>query len=189
MLPIFEGDRIRLTAITNDDLPQFAEWLSDFGLQRLVNPGMSFPHDVDDLLNLDGWFQADLKSEKSQLFAVRTKADQQFIGISAISNLNMFAHHAEIGINLAHPDYRGKGYGSEIMLLTMRYGFEQFNLNRIHLKVMGFNSRAIRLYEKLGFQYEVREREVFAHDGQYFDQICMGMLRSEWEVKYGTAND
>jgi RimJ/RimL family protein N-acetyltransferase len=185
MSSLFEGERIRLTPITDDELPQFAEWLSDFGLQRLVNPGMSFPHNVDDLLNPEGWFQADLKNEKSRIFAVRTIADDVFIGTCAIVNLNMFAHHAEIGINLAHPDYRSKGYGGEIMLLTMRLGFEQFNLNRITLKVMGFNTRAIRLYEKLGFEHEVREREVFFHDGAYFDQLHMSILRTEWEATHG----
>lgn len=185
MSSLFIGERIRLTAIDNDDLPQLAEWLSDFGLQRLVNPGMSFPHNVDDLLNPDGWFQSDLTNEKSQIFAVRTLTDNTFIGTSAIVNLNMFAHHAEVGINLANPDYRGKGYGSEVMLLTMRYGFEQFNLNRMHLRVMGFNTRAIRLYEKLGFVHEAREREVFFHDGKYFDQLIMGMLRTEWEATHG----
>jgi RimJ/RimL family protein N-acetyltransferase len=146
---------------------------------------MSFPHDVDDLLNPDGWFQADLKNERSRLFALRTIDSDVFIGLSAISNLDMFARCAEIGINLAHPDYRGKGYGSEAMLLTMRYGFEQFNLNRISLTVMSFNQRAIRLYEKLGFVHEAREREVFFHDESYFDQIHMGLLRSEWEALHG----
>ena len=48
MPSILKSDRIRLTAITNDDLPQYATWLSDFGLQRLVNPGMSMHHDADD---------------------------------------------------------------------------------------------------------------------------------------------
>ena len=181
MESIFEGDRIRLTTIANDDLPQFAAWLSDFSLQRLVNPGMSFPHDVDDLLNPEGWFQADLRNEKSRMFAVRTQIDDTFIGTCGIIGMNMFTRCAEIGINIAHPDYRGRGYGREIMLLTMRYGFEQLNLNRINLRVMGFNTRAIRLYERLGFKHEVTERELLFHDGNYFDQLRMGILRTEWK--------
>lgn len=181
MSSIFDSDRIRLTAIDNNDLPQFAEWLSDFGLQRLVNPGMSFPHDSDSFLDPEGWFQSDLKNEKSQIFALRTLADNLFIGTTAIVNLDMFAHHAEIGINIAHPDYRSKGYGYEAMSLTICYGFEQLNLNRLYLRVMSFNERAIRIYEKLGFQHEAQERETVFHDGRYFDMMMMGMLRAEWE--------
>jgi len=185
MSSIFESDRVRLTPFTDDDLIEFAARVSDFGLQRLVNPGMSFPHDVDDFLNPDGWFQQSLTGEKSREFAIRTKADDLFIGTSALDNVNMVTHCAEIGINITHPDYRGKGFGGEIMLLTMRFGFLQFNLNRLFLKVMGFNTRAIRLYEKLGFVHEAREREYFLHDGKYFEQVYMGILRSEWEEKYG----
>ena len=185
MSPLFASDRIYLTFITDGDLPQFAAWFSDFGLQRLLNPRMSFPQHADEFLNPDGWYQSALKDEKSRRFAVRTRTDDLFIGTSAILNLNMFTHCAEIGITIAHPDYRGKGYGREIMLLTMRYGFEQFNLNRIQLRVMDYNTRAIRLYEKLGFVHEAREREVFFHDGKYFDQLIMGMLRTEWEATHG----
>lgn len=185
MSSTFTSERIHLTKIIDDDLPQLSTWLSDLGLQRLLNPGMSFPHKVEDLLNPDGWFQDDLKNEKSRLFAIRDNADETFIGISALVGLNMFTHCAEIGINLAHPDYRGKGYGREVMLLTMRYGFAQFNLNRINLRVMGYNTRAIRLYEKLGFKHEAREREALFHDGKYFDELLMGILRTEWQALHG----
>ena len=185
MSSIFEGERIRLTPIRDDDLPQFAAWLSDIGLQRLLNPGMSLPQSVENYRDPNGWFQADLKNEKSRMFAIRAISDDVLVGICGMVDLRMFAHHAEIGINLANPDYRGKGYGGEVMLLTMRYGFEQFNLNRITLRVMDYNTRAIRLYEKLGFQHEAREREFLFHDGQYFDQLRMSILRSEWEVLHG----
>ena len=184
MSSLFHSERIRLAPVTDNDLPQHARWLSDFGLQRLVNPYMSVPMSADDLLDPNGWFQSDLRNEKSQVFAIHTLDDEIFIGITALTDLNMWAHHAEIGINLSNPDYRGKGYGSEVMRLTMHYGFEQFNLNRIYLNVMSFNTRAIRLYEKLGFVHEAREREMFYHDGQYFDQIVMGILRSEWEAQH-----
>lgn len=184
-MSIFESERLGFTPFSDEDIVEFAAWVSDFGLQRLVNPGMSVPHDVDDFLNPESWFQADLKNPNSRLFAIRTKADDTFIGNSAIVGLNHITHCAEIGINLAHPDYQGKGFGGEVMLLTMRFGFEQFNLNKINLRVMSFNSRAIRLYEKLGFQHEARERDYFFHDGNYFDNLAMGILRSEWEALHG----
>ncbi|MGB1286239.1 MAG: GNAT family N-acetyltransferase [Aggregatilineales bacterium] len=184
MSAIFETDRVRLTAFTDDDLPQFAAWLSDFELQRLVNPGISMLIDVDDLLNPEGWFQQSLKSDTSCSFAVRTQPDSVFIGSCALVNRDSITHTAEIGINIAHPDYRGKGYGREIMLLLMHYGFEQWHLNRIYLKVMSFNARAMHLYENLGFQHEVREREILFHNGQYFDALHMGILKSEWEATH-----
>lgn len=177
----FAGDRITLTTFRDDDLTQFAHWLSNFDLQRMVNPGMNAPFNPDDLNDPNGWFQQGLKSEESRTFAVRTHDNDTFIGVCALINVDRFSHHAEIGINIADPDYQGKGYGGEIMRLLMRYGFEQFNLHRIYLRVMSYNTRGIRLYEKLGFLHEVKQREAIFRDGTYHDGLIMGILRSEWE--------
>ncbi len=179
------GDRIRLTAITDDDLPTIAKWLSDLGLQRLVNPGGVVPVRAEFLLDPNGWFAAERNDKNAYLFGVSAKVDYQFIGVSAINNIDLYAHHAEIGINLGHPDYQGKGYGGDVMLTTMRFGFEQLNLNRIGLNVFSYNTRAIRLYEKLGFVHETREREMLYRDGNYYDNLHMGILRQEWEERYG----
>lgn len=49
------------------------------------------------------------------------------------------------------PEYRGKGYGTEIFeFLDKEYGNK---VARIRLEVEETNSRAIRLYNKLGFKY------------------------------------
>lgn len=182
---IFEGDRIRLAAVTDDDVPIVANWLSDLGLQRLVNPGSVVPMTAEQLLDPNGWFAAERRNKVAHLFAVRTKSENLLIGISALNNINLYAHYAEIGINLGHPEYQGKGYGSDVMLTTMRFGFERLNLNRIWLRVFDYNTRAIRLYEKLGFVHEVREREMIYRDGRYYDNLLMGILRYEWEEHYG----
>jgi RimJ/RimL family protein N-acetyltransferase len=179
------GARIRLSAVRDEDVPTVATWQSDLGLQRLVNPGGVGPMTTAYLLDPNGWFMADRKNKQAFLFAVRTTLDNQFIGISAINNMNVTAHHAEIGINLGHSEYQSKGYGGDVMLTTMRFGFEQLNLNRIWLNVFAYNTRAIRLYEKLGFVHEVCEREMLYRDGQYYDNLQMGLLRTEWEERYG----
>ena len=180
----FEGDRIRLSAITDDDLPIVAGWLSNLSLQRLVNPGGVALVTAEQLFDPNGWFAAERNHKNAYLLGVHTKTDQQFIGISAINNIDLYAHHAEIGINLGHPDYQGKGYGRDVMVTTMRFGFEQLNFNRIGLNVFSYNTRAIRLYENLGFVHEAREREMLYRDGNYYDNLHMGILRQEWEERY-----
>lgn len=181
---LFEGERVRLTAFTDDDVPQFAMWLSDLGLQRLVNPGLVAPLNVQDLLDPNGWLAADRTSEENTLLAVRTKTSNSFIGITALVTLDAIARTAEIGINIADADYRGQGYGTEVMTLAMRYGFSQLNLNRIELHVFSYNEPGIRLYYRLGFQLEATEREALYRDGVYYDLLYMGILKNEWEATH-----
>ncbi|PJF44100.1 MAG: N-acetyltransferase, partial [Phototrophicales bacterium] len=87
---------------------------------------------------------------------------------------------SEVGISIGQPSYWDQGYGTDAMRVLLRYGFYEINLHRIELKVYSFNERAIRSYEKLGFQKEVVARQAIFRDGQYHDVIIMGLLRSEW---------
>ncbi len=50
-------------------------------------------------------------------------------------------------------------------------------LHRVELTVVADNHRAIRLYEKVGFQREGLKRENYlGEDGKYHDEIIMGIL-------------
>jgi len=182
MFPNFSSAHLTYTPITNTDIAQLATSLSDFSLQRLVNPGMSFPMTPDDLLNPDSWLQTDIKNPNSVLFAIRTQKENEFIGICALAEVHTFYHRASLGINIANQSFRGRGFGTETMHWLLNYGFTQLNLNRIMLQVVSFNENAIHVYEKVGFQHEARERDAVFHDGQHYDYLHMSILRSEWQA-------
>lgn len=56
----------------------------------------------------------------------------------------------EFGINMA-PGYRGKGYGSEAAKILSDYCLSVLGFSRVHLKVLPYNDRAIKSYEKARF--------------------------------------
>lgn len=184
---LLSGERIRFAALLDDDIPQLARWLSDPALQRLVNPGPITPMTAQDLLSPESWLSRDRNNPDSTIFAVRTREDDLFLGVVALSHVNAQARHAEFGINIAHPEYQGKGYGTEATELILGYGFLQLNLNRIWLRVFDYNQRAIKVYENVGFVHEGRERELIYRDGQYHDSITMGILRREWAARQESA--
>ncbi|SHI68162.1 Acetyltransferase (GNAT) domain-containing protein [Lutispora thermophila DSM 19022] len=66
------------------------------------------------------------------------------------------------------------------MKLLLDYGFLELNLHRIYLRVFSFNSRAIKLYEKLGFKQEGISREVIYRHGGWHDIIHMAVLQREY---------
>ncbi|GMQ55822.1 GNAT family protein [Vallitalea sediminicola] len=49
------------------------------------------------------------------------------------------------------PDMTGKGLGTEIVTQILDFGRERYHFKEIELLVAKFNKRAIRIYEKLGF--------------------------------------
>lgn len=50
------------------------------------------------------------------------------------------------------PNLTGKGMGTEVVAAILNFGREIYKFNEIDLLVAKFNSRAIKVYERLGFK-------------------------------------
>jgi RimJ/RimL family protein N-acetyltransferase len=71
------------------------------------------------------------------------------------------------------------------MDLLLRYGFTELNLRRISLTMFEFDRRAVRSYEKAGFQLDGSQRQFMRREGRRWDILYMGILREEWMENYG----
>ena len=60
------------------------------------------------------------------------------------------------------------------------HAFGTLGLHRIALFVFEFNERAVRTYKRCGFVVEGRSRESIFRDGQWWDEIAMSVLESDW---------
>lgn len=90
-------------------------------------------------------------------------------------------HHrwTEIGIDIL-PAYQGLGYGRESIEWALDYAFRRAGLHRVRIRAFEWNQGAVRLYEKIGFKLEGREREAFWHEGSWWDGVEFSMLEGEW---------
>jgi RimJ/RimL family protein N-acetyltransferase len=83
------------------------------------------------------------------------------------------AHQAEIGITVFRA-YWGIGLGRQMMEFILAWSQAE-GLKKLMLRVFEDNTRAIRLYQSLGFLEEGRLRQdVLRADGRYSDSILMG---------------
>jgi len=77
---------------------------------------------------------------------------------------------------MVHSDYWGMGIGSALMAAVIDLAENWIGLTRIQLEVYTDNGRAIRLYEKNGFNTEGVCRAFSFRDGQYVDALLMARL-------------
>ncbi len=174
------GDRIRLRAIEQDDLPRFVEWFNDPAVRMYLD--LILPMSMADE---EEWYQQIRKQPPPERpFAIDILDGENWLhagscGFIHVDNIN---RHAELGISIGTKSYWSKGYGTDVVRTLLRHAFETLNLHRVYLRVYEENQRGIRAYEKAGFTVEGRMREAKFMDGRYQDVILMGILRSEWKA-------
>jgi len=188
MNELLHGEKVHLAALTKADFPQYQEWFSqDVDMMRLLNPHavyMNTPEAEREWLN-----QAITNAGKDNfLFSVRTLDDDRLLGNFELFQVNWVARMCTVGIAIADPTLRGKGYGTDAMRIGLRFAFMELNLNRVMLEVYSYNLPAIRSYEKVGFVEEGRLRDKLRRDGEYHDIVQMSILRREWLTKYHSTS-
>jgi RimJ/RimL family protein N-acetyltransferase len=83
-------------------------------------------------------------------------------------------HCGRLGMGLL-PKWRGKGLGERLLRQALEASVA-LGLSRVELSVRAGNTRAQRLYRKVGFAVEGRSRRAVLVDGVFYDLIFMALL-------------
>lgn len=105
----------------------------------------------------------------------------RFIGTVGCYWVDQNTDWLETGIVIYDPAYWNGGYGTEAYKLWIDYLFENTNLHRLGMSTWSGNQRMMKVAERAGMKEEARIRLARQVDGEYYDAIKMGILRSEWE--------
>jgi ribosomal protein S18 acetylase RimI-like enzyme len=83
------------------------------------------------------------------------------------------SHVGEISTVAVRPDFQMRGIGGQLMEEVLEVA-DGFGLRRLRLTVHEDNDIAIRLYRRMGFEIEGREREAVRREGRFIDLLIMG---------------
>ena len=97
-------------------------------------------------------------------------------GLQVCTNPRM-RHVGTLGM-LVHTEFQNQGIGTALMRTVLELADNWLMLVRVELEVYADNQRAVRLYEKFGFETEGRKREASVKNGAYVDLLVMARLRT-----------
>ena len=169
-LPVLRGTRVVLRPPVDDDVAA--------RLRLGNNP---------DIIRLYGGSRADVRpmTEDGARRWVQSLREQDYawviergtlIGAIRLDRVDFRERRASLAAGIDEKARLGLGLGTEAITLVLGYAFEALKLHRVSVRVVAYNTRALRAYEKCGFVVEGREREAAFVDGTWHDDVMMGIL-------------
>jgi len=114
------------------------------------------------------------------VFGIVPLGEQTAIGNVSLRDVDQLNGGAELAIAVSDPRLLGKGFGTDAVNAICDFGFGELRLECIRLQVFDYNARAIRSYQKSGFQTDAVQRKARFHRGAYHDVLLMSIVRDDW---------
>jgi RimJ/RimL family protein N-acetyltransferase len=125
-------------------------------------------------------------------FDIRAVEDQRLLGECSLSRITWPRASADLAIAILDPADRGRGYGSEAVILLAALAFDCYGLRRVVMRYLAVNEAAVngvaRHAEPAGGRIVGIEREAEWAYGAYQDAVTMEFLASEFQPHPATAH-
>ena len=177
MLPLGD-ERVSLRPVERSDLARLAELLEDPEVAALAGEG---PVVLASLAEWEAWFQQRAANPPKDSISFAVESEGELIGQAGLHRVDHFNQRCELGIALGK-NYWGRGLGQQATRLLLDYAFTYLNMNRVSVRVLADDARAVGAYRKAGFREEGRLREAAWFAGDFHDELVMSVLRADQRV-------
>lgn len=169
------GKKVKIRAVEKNDLEFLRDIVNSPEIENLVG-GWSFPVST---YQQERWYEKIITEKDNFRWAIDTEEDG-FIGITTLGPIDWKNRNAFHGIKIGPRASRGKGYGKDTVMATMKYAFEELQLERLYGSMMTTNTASFKLYEKCGWKLEGTRRKHIFKNNEYRDQFIVGILKEEY---------
>uniref|UniRef100_A0A8C8XUQ1 Alpha/beta-tubulin-N-acetyltransferase 9 n=4 Tax=Panthera TaxID=9688 RepID=A0A8C8XUQ1_PANLE len=151
------GKKVVLVPYTSEHVPRYHEWMKSEELQRLT---ASEPLTLEQEYSMQqSWREDADKCTFIVMDAEKWQAQPRTTEESCMAgDVNLFLTDpgepslGEIEVMIAEPSCRGKGFGTEAVLMMMSYGVTKLGLTKFEAKIGQGNEPSIRMFRKLHFE-------------------------------------
>lgn len=170
-----ETGEIYIRPMTYDDLEDIVRWRNSDEVKKYFIYRGEFTYE-----NQVEWMKNHVETGEvaQMIICMRASVDgkERKVGCVYIRDIDMKNKKGEYGVFIGEADARGRGVGTKVAKLMLRYGFEELGLHRIYLRAIEGNERAVKSYENAGFVKEGFLRDDVVIDGKYVSVTWMAAI-------------
>jgi ribosomal-protein-alanine N-acetyltransferase len=114
--------------------------------------------------------------------AICEKGSENIIGyhsVSDIDHVNKSCCYSGIKI---HPDYNGKGYATQTVLMILKFVFEELNMERCVTEFLEEHTVSMKLAKRVGFKMEGLQRHSVFKNGFFHNNFIMSVLKEDYLI-------
>ncbi len=176
MTAIINNNLLYLRKFSESDIPMWASWFNNPEITHFMNKG-----ETETTVEMQRkHMEAMEASENDVQLAVVEKQSDMLVGSVGLHKISQRHQTADLSILIGEPQAWGKGYGTAAIALMVTYGFLELGLHKITGGMWSGNAASEKCFINNGFKHEGTKRQQFFCEGEYLDELCYGLLRSEW---------
>ena len=175
--PDLNTQRLFLRQMTQEDDRNLLEVLSDEDTCRYLTHNAI--NDIAIIQRMIFGMKRFFDEKQRIRWGIADRQDNSIIGHCGYFDIDRANCCAEISYCLKSGVW-GQGLMTEALDAMLKFGFEDYGLNRIVAKVMTENIGSVKVLQKLGFVQEGILRESMYKNGQYHDLMIFSILKSEY---------
>lgn len=170
--------KLALRDLTVEDASKIALWKSDPVLSHQLTSNFQ---DTDECAAIN-WIKTNSSDPNQCLWGICIGEKNVFslVGVARLMYIDRESSTAELGIYIGDQSNQNQGIGGGALDLILKKALIEMKLEKVYLKVVSFNKRAISLYFKRKFKVEGTLRQHFHADGSFHDVICMAIFRKDF---------
>ncbi|MEK5529439.1 GNAT family protein [Viridibacillus sp. FSL R5-0468] len=184
--PILETDRLILRKVTEVDASSVLKYMSDNEVVKHI--GLEPFNTVVDAMDEITWYQTIFEQGTGIRWGITLKENNEVIGSCGFLNRVPKHFRTEIGTELSK-EYWGQGIASEAFEAVIKYGFENFKLQRIEALIDPENIASQKLVEKQGFIKEGLLRNYEFTCGKFDDLYMYSLLKQDFDLNESQSNE
>ena len=180
---VSKDQKVGIRAIEKNDLELIKCWRNDESLRQYFREYREFSS-----VQKENWYDNMILDNKFEMFVIEdlvekntTKSDSSVIGVTGITYIDWVNRHGDVHFYIGRDSaWIDKIFSPNAIHLTLDYGFNILNLNKLWAEVYEFDEKKLEFFQNLGFSIDASLREHYYFKGKYYTSHILSILKREY---------